>query len=134
MEVRTFFKTPRNPNKKRERKARDGRPGMSAKYLTQIRRLPSCVSWGFPVQAHHLRIKGERGVGMKATDKWALPLTFEEHAEIHRIGSRKEEEWFKARGIACYQLAEALWAQNHSVESMYRVLLAHFHNPVKFHD
>lgn len=128
IQVTPRFKVVRNPNRKRERKSRDDRPGMNPGYLIKIRMLPSCISWGFPVEAHHLKIKDERGVGMRATDRWALPLTRAEHMDLERLGSRREEAWFAARGIACYQLAEALWAQNHSIEAMYRVLFAHFHD------
>ena len=81
--------------------------------------LPGC-------EAHHLRVKGERGVGMRATDKWALPLTPDEHREIHHSGSRKEKEWFAARGVDCYELSRALWAnRERGIEVLYAVLRAH---------
>jgi hypothetical protein len=85
------------------------RPGMSKAYLEAIRRLPSCVSGHSPVQPHHLRMALERGVGMKATDRWAVPLTPAEHYNVHRIGSQLEAKWFAMRGIYCYALAFSLW-------------------------
>jgi hypothetical protein len=51
----------------------------------------------------------ERGVGMKATDRWAVPLTPAEHYNVHRIGSQLEAKWFAMRGIYCYALAFSLW-------------------------
>lgn len=79
----------------------DRRPYMDKKYLEKIRKLPSCLSGRTPCEPHHLRIAEERGVGMKATDRWCVPLTHEEHMEVHRVGSRKEKQWFKDRGIDC---------------------------------
>ncbi len=128
-EVVTRFKAPKNPNKPRPLTAREKRDGMSHEYLAKLRRLPSCISWLSPVEAHHLRIKAERGVGMRATDKWALPLTAEEHRSVHRVGSRREADWFHKRGIDCYGLAAALWSNRQDLQAMYRVLLAHFNDP-----
>lgn len=85
------------------------RPGMSKAYLAAIRRLPSCVSGRSPCDAHHLRLIEERGVGMKATDRWALPLTRAEHYGVHSVGSQLEVAWFSARNCNCYFLAAALW-------------------------
>lgn len=124
-EVITRFKPRRMPHARREPKRRDERPGMSKEHLANIRKLPSCVSGKHPCEAHHLRKKDERGVSLKATDKWTVPLTWEEHQEIHRFGSRKEEAWFAERGIDCFELAAALWSNRHSIEAMERVIEAH---------
>lgn len=124
--VVTRFKKPRDPNKRREKTAQEKREGMSKQYLATIRTLPSCVSGKGPCEAHHLRISKERGVGMKATDKWAVPLTPEEHREVHKVGSRAEAAWFRKRGIQnVYELAAGLWANKHSEEAMLRVIQAH---------
>lgn len=120
------FKRPRSP-KKREPKARDSRPGMSEPYLAAIRRLPSCISWRRPCEAHHLRCAGGRGVSLKAEDRWALPLTRDEHRQVHTRGSKHEFEWFKERrGINCLDLAAALWSAFPDEKKMLLVLNAHF--------
>lgn len=85
------------------------RPGMSKEYLEAIKSLPSCVSGRSPCDPHHLRMVAERGVGMRATDRWALPLTRAEHWGVHSIGSSLEVQWFKVRGIYCLALATVLW-------------------------
>ena len=108
--VTTNFKPPRSPHKKREPKARDRREGMDPKHVANVAKLRSCISGKTPCEPHHLRVAQERGVGLKATDRWCVPLTREEHNEVHRLGSRKEEQWFVKRGVACYALAYALWA------------------------
>lgn len=124
-QVVTRFKQPKGPRKAKVRAAAK-RPGMSPEHLGNIRKLPSCVSGKHPCEAHHLRIKSERGVGLRATDKWAVPLTWDEHLEVHKVGSRKEDGWFKARGIAnVYELASALWFNRGLPEEMERVIDAH---------
>jgi hypothetical protein len=100
---------------------------MSPAHLALIRQLPSCLSGkGPPCDPHHLRVPSERGVGLKATDRWAVPLTRVEHEECHTVGSRKEELWFIARGCDVYSLANGLWQQTGDLERMLRVLEAHY--------
>lgn len=131
-QVTPRFKAPKNPNRNRVKSWRDRRDGMSEEYLAAIRQLPSCVSFQSPVHAHHLQIKEERGIGLKATDKWAVPLTEAEHRSLHRFGSRREIEWFSKRGIDSRKLAAELWSAwsgTRDLQAMYRVLLDHFHDP-----
>jgi len=64
-------------------------------------------------------------VGLRATDRWAVPLTREEHEECHRVGSKKEEEWFLARNVDVYSLANCLWQQTGNLIRMMKVLEAH---------
>ena len=96
---------------RRRRRVREGNDPL---YLDRMRRLPSCVSGKPGAEPHHLRRKEERGMGQKATDRWALPLTREEHTFgadcVHSVGARLEEEWFLGRGVRCWELAEKLWA------------------------
>jgi len=124
------FKPPKNPNKKREPKARDRRPGMSKEHLKLIGQLPSCVSGKRPCTAHHLQVKNERGASLKATDRWAVPLTEDEHLFgkdcVHSVGSRQEVAWFKKHGIENpYELASALWKASPDLETMTKIIEAH---------
>jgi hypothetical protein len=113
----------------RSEKAREKRVGVCRDYLALIRSLPSCVSGGRPVDPHHLTggpAAHERGVGMKATDKWCVPLTRDEHNDLHQVGSRLEREWFANRGIPdVYDLACKLYsARNHGRGRMRLVIEA----------
>ena len=103
--------TPRFKSKstRRRLKARDRRYGMSDAYVLLIKQLPSCISGQYPCDPHHLRVYEERGVGLKATDKWAIPLTRIEHDQVHTVGAREEVAWFTAKGVNAYRLAELLW-------------------------
>ena len=108
------------------------RPGMSAFHLTLLRALPCCVSGQAPCgEAHHLRSmvgqsgKFTRGLGLKAEDRWALPLAHEPHMESHRVGSLSERQWFLQHGIDPHLLARALWKATGDLGRMRAVLAAH---------
>jgi len=126
-EVRTFFKPPKAP-KRKEPNAASKRPGMSPEYLAAIRRMPSCISGLRPCDPHHLKCGAagrERGIGLKATDRYAIPITRDEHNQIERLGSRQEFAHFMKHGINCLELATALWNARGDDEAMLRVIEAH---------
>ncbi len=101
----------------------DRKSFMDKKHLANIRKLPSCVSGNtMHIEAHHLRIAEERGVGMKATDRWAVPLTIMEHRQVHEFGSRREGEWFANRGVDCIDLANRLWEARGDLDAMRRIV------------
>lgn len=104
------------------------RPGMSEEHLALIRRMPCAASLVMPGgQAHHIKSStGERGMGIRSTDKWAVPLCHDKHMEVERIGSRNEVSWFRDHGIEdVRELAEALWANTGDLPRMIAVLMAH---------
>jgi hypothetical protein len=113
--------------------AQERREGNSKDHLELVRQLPSCVSGvAGPCDPHHLRsgpALAERGVGMRATDRWVVPLTRAEHDELHRISSRLEEAWFLERGIEVFELANALAVNTGDLERMLRVMQAHVGRP-----
>lgn len=110
--------------------AQQRREGNCEKHLALVRQLPSCVSGvAGPCDPHHLRGSAaliERGVGMRATDRWAVPLLRIEHDELHRISSRLEEAWFRERGVDdVIELANALWKGTGDLERMTKIVQAH---------
>ena len=128
-EILANFRTPVWKLQKRER-PRDQRPGMDPEHLANIRKLPCCLCGerGKFVHAHHLQsgaARKERGVGLKATDRHAISLCVAHHTELHRLGSRREIEFFAERGVDCHALASGLWNRRGDSDAMARVLLAH---------
>lgn len=119
------WKPEKNPNKPRVDKRAEW-PGNSKEHLKLIRQLPSCVSGKRPCDSHHLKIKQERGMGMRSRDKWAVPLTRDEHDHLEAQGSRNELAWFKKNGIENpYELASALWKASPNLETMTNIIHAH---------
>lgn len=78
---------------RRSPRRRTGRgPARSWKYRGWIRTLPSAVSGsGYGIEAAHTGSDG--GMRQKASDFTCVPLTHDEHMELHRIG----REQFEAR-------------------------------------
>jgi hypothetical protein len=105
------------------------RSGMSEEHLAAIRQLACCVCPNYwSVDPHHLKTgpaKSERGVGLKATDRWCVPLCRAHHDELEALGSRKEPGFFHDRAIDHVGLALGLWNVSPNVEAMWRVLEAH---------
>lgn len=108
---------------------RKSRPGMSEAHLALIRQLP-CVACAAisRVDPHHLcsgPAKRERGMALKSTDRWALPVCRFHHDEVHRLGSRNEGAWFHKWRIDPYELANALWHASGDFPRMYAILAEH---------
>ncbi len=111
------------------------REGNDEAYLSLLRQLPCCICGHTPAgTVHHLKQgTGTRGTNMRSTDRFGLPMCkfgFSSggqdcHSQVERIGSRKEQAWFRERGIDCLDLAGALWSNKHSLEAMMSVLQAH---------
>ena len=61
-----------------------------------------------PLEAHHLlRADPRRGLGRRAADRYAIPLSWRAHRELHDCGD--EEAWLAARGVDGRSLSAALW-------------------------
>lgn len=119
-----MFKPPR-----RERGGKrkiNKRENMDTRHLDMIRRLPCCLCGRAADHAHHLKEGTKaRGAGMRATDNFAVPVCWQCHEEVERLGSRNERAHFSARGIDSLDLAAALWAARGNQEAMQRVVAAH---------
>jgi hypothetical protein len=71
-------------------------------YLAWIRQQPCCLC-GRPAEAAHLRVgsinhdKTYGAMGMKSSDRWAVPLCHDHHVEQHAAGN--ELEWWASYGV-----------------------------------
>ena len=88
------------------------KPAKSKDYLSFLHSLPCVVTGATTVQAAHVSFAAPRyghygrGRGTKAPDRFALPLSPEEHARQH---SMNEAEYWAAVGINPHILALTLW-------------------------
>ena len=64
---------------------RPQKPVRDEAYLRFVRSLPSAVSGRYGCDAAHT---GPHGIGTKASDLSAIPLTRQEHRDLHKIGPR----------------------------------------------
>lgn len=113
--------------KAKSRDPRADREGDCEKHRAAIRKLPCCVPGCNVVgcDPHHLKQTGERGMGMRSPDRWAVPLCRAHHDTIEGIGSKNELRWFADRGIDAIELAGALWSARCDAPSMTKIVLAH---------
>lgn len=70
------------------------KPWRDPAYLRWVKSLPSAISQRPADDPHHLIGHGMGGMGTKAPDWCAFPLTRDEHDELHRIGWRAWEEQY----------------------------------------
>ena len=81
-------------------------------YLAWLHELPCCVTGRYGVEAAHLSYANPmfahygRGRGTKSSDRWALPLSPEEHRKQH---SMNEEEYWHQFPWSPHILALTIW-------------------------
>jgi hypothetical protein len=91
------------------------RPQKRGDYLAFIHELPCAISGKYGVQAAHVSFANPwygaygRGKGTKAPDRFALPLSHEEHELQHSGKLGSERDYWAARGIDPHELANTLW-------------------------
>jgi hypothetical protein len=117
-------------------KWRQRREGMSEAHLALIRKLPCAVCPSRRgIQCHHLKAvigaKRQRGVALRSTDQFAVPLCgYPHHFDVERLGSRREIRWFRENGIFdVEELATALWRASGDFDKMLAILAAHKQAP-----
>ena len=71
---------------------------------------PCAICGRSPSHAHHVRHAQSRGLGLKVSDEFAVPLCATHHRQIHTTG--KEHEWWQERNVDPLILASALWQQS----------------------
>jgi hypothetical protein len=63
--------------------------------------VPGCLT--LPIECAHVRSGTDGGVALKPSDRWAISLCHEHHAEQHRNG---EAAFEKRHGIDLVKIAE----------------------------
>src|SRR6266478_5096689 len=85
---------------------------------------PTCGSWpnslassadASPSDAHHLRFAQSRGLSLKVSDEFTVPLCRAHHRELHRAG--KETDWWAKAGLEPINLARKLWLETHPLHA-----------------
>ena len=72
-----------------------------------VARQPCLVCGRRPCDAHHLRFAQPRGLGLKVSDEFTVPLCRIHHREVHRVGN--EAHWWEKIAADPLSVARALW-------------------------
>lgn len=121
----------RDPEWKKPPSRQHRREGNDSKHRRFVPTLPCCVCGSmFCVEGHHLKQDThERGMGMKATDRFLVPLCggpLGHHTQIEAIGSTREIEQFIDWGIDEVQmLAKRLCMASGNPDQCWRILIEH---------
>src|SRR5262249_51067393 len=81
-------------------------------HLKFVASQPCLVCGRHPCDPHHLRFAQPRGLGLKVSDEFTVPLCRGHHRQLHQAGN--EVAWWKDRQIDALGVAKDLWKQTHT--------------------
>ena len=84
-------------------------------HLRFVASQPCLVCGRAPSHAHHVRYAQSRGLGLKVSDEFTVPLCAIHHRHVHSMG--KEREWWQARNIDPLKVAGALWQKSRNLSA-----------------
>ena len=76
-------------------------------HLRQVGSLPCVVCKSVPSHPHHLTFAQARGLALKVSDEYVVPLCVEHHNDLHR--SAAERLWWTRQNIDPMPIAKELW-------------------------
>ena len=79
----------------------------SKEHLRFVASQPCLICGRTPAHAHHIRYAQQRGLGLKVSDEFTVPLCAIHHNENHSTGD--ERRWWADRKIDPLVVAESLW-------------------------
>jgi hypothetical protein len=82
-------------------------------HLKFVASQPCLVCGRTPADAHHLRFAQPRGMGLKVSDEFTVPLCRSCHRQNHQVGD--ERSWWKAKTSDPLKVAERLWSISRGV-------------------
>ncbi len=80
-------------------------------HLRFVAKQPCLICERLPCDAHHLRFAQVRGLGLKVSDEFTVPLCRGHHREVHRVGN--EAQWWENVSIDALAIAHKLWTETH---------------------
>jgi hypothetical protein len=84
-------------------------------HLRFVAKQPCLVCGREPCDPHHLRFAQPRGLSLKVSDEFTVPLCRAHHRELHRTG--KESDWWAKAGLKPISLARKLWRETHPLHA-----------------
>jgi DNA recombination protein Rad52 len=82
----------------------------SKTHLAFVASKPCLVCEALPAHAHHLTFAQPKGLSLKVSDVFTVPLCALHHNEVHQ--AKGELAWWRKQGVEPLAIAEALWAES----------------------
>jgi len=79
-------------------------------HLRYVAGQPCAICGRTPSHAHHVRYAQPRGLGLKVSDEFTVPLCATHHQHLHQ--TTKECDWWQERNIDPLKIASDLWEQS----------------------
>jgi hypothetical protein len=79
----------------------------SKEHLRYVARRPCLICGRAPSHAHHIRYAQPKGLALKVSDEFTVPLCAIHHSENHTTGN--ERRWWEEHKIDPLAVAEELW-------------------------
>jgi DNA recombination protein Rad52 len=79
-------------------------------HLRYVATQPCVICGRSPSHAHHVRYAQSRGIGLKVSDEFVVPLCAIHHRQLHQ--TTKERDWWQERKIDPLMIAAALWRES----------------------
>ena len=83
----------------------------SKEHLRFVAQQPCLVCGRSPSQAHHVRFAQPRGLGLKVSDEFAVPLCAIHHMQNHATGD--ERKWWQENKLDPLEVAAKLWRESY---------------------
>ena len=81
-------------------------------HLRYVASQPCVICGRSPSHAHHVRYAQRRGLGIKVSDEFTVPLCVAHHQQLHN--TTREREWWQERKIDPLMIAGSLWRESQS--------------------
>ena len=79
----------------------------SKEHLKFVANQPCLICGRTPSHAHHIRYAQAKGLGLKVSDEFTVPLCASHHSENHTTGN--ELKWWQDHKIEPLSVAQRLW-------------------------
>jgi hypothetical protein len=83
-------------------------------HLRFVATQPCLICGRSPSHAHHVRYAQSKGLGLKVSDEFTVPLCVIHHSENHTTGD--ERRWWQERNLDPLPVAHSLWHKSRSAE------------------
>jgi hypothetical protein len=87
----------------------------SKDHLRFVASQPCLICGRTPAHAHHIRYAQAKGIALKVSDEFTVPLCAIHHSENHTTGD--ERQWWRARKIDPLAVAGSLWRESIGIRS-----------------